>query len=148
MGSAAVMGVKTEKVSLPRVSTVFTAEVIALRLAARLIRSNSIDEKYLVCSDSLSALQEFKNVMTYDHLVHRVQLEFHEMIASGYDVTLTWVPSHVSNKNVDAEARRASLRPPEFITIPSSETGSRRYDDGLKNCGHNSGEEKAEISMS
>ena len=76
---------------LPRVSTVFTAEVIALRLA-RLIRRNSIDEKYLVCSDSLSALQEFKNVMTYDHLIHRMQLEFHEMVASGYDVTLTWVP--------------------------------------------------------
>ena len=34
-------------------------------------------------------------VMTYDHLVHRVQLEFHEMMASGYDVTLTWVLSHV-----------------------------------------------------
>ena len=76
LGSAAVMGVKREKVSLPRVSTVFTAEVIDLRLAARLIRSNSIDEKYLLCSDSLSALQEFKNVMTFDHLVHRVQLEF------------------------------------------------------------------------
>ena len=105
------MGVKREKVSLPRVSTVFTAEVIALRLAVRLIRSNSIDEKYLVCSD------QFKNVMTYDHLVHRLQLEFLEIIASG----LTWVSNHVGiegNANVDPEARRASLRPPEFIRIP------------------------------
>ena len=79
------MGVKREKVSLPRVSTVFTTEVLALRQTARLIRSYSIDEKYLVCSDSFSALQEFKNVMTYDHLVNRVQLKFHEMIASGYE---------------------------------------------------------------
>ena len=121
VGSAAIMGVNKETVSLPRVSTVFTAEVIALRLAARLVRNSSADEKYLVCSDSLSALQEMKNVLTYDHLVHRVQLEFHEIITSGYDVTLTWVPSHVGiqgNENVDAEARQASLRPPEFIPIP------------------------------
>ena len=27
--------------------------------------------------------------MTYDHLAHRLQLELHEMIASGYDVTKT-----------------------------------------------------------
>ena len=81
-----------------------------------------------MCSDSLSALQEFKNVMTYDHLFHSVQLEFHDMIASGYDVTLTWVPSHVGiegNENVYAEARRASLRPPEFIPT-LLETGSQR----------------------
>ena len=39
VGSAAIMGVKRETVSLPRVSTIFTAEVIALRLAAKLVRS-------------------------------------------------------------------------------------------------------------
>ena len=33
--------------------------------------------------------------MTYDHLVHRVQLDLHEIITSGYDVILTCVTSHV-----------------------------------------------------
>ena len=59
--------------------------------------------------------------MTSDHLVHRVQLEFHQIITSGYGVTLRGVPSHVGiqgNKIVDIEARRASSRPPEFIPIP------------------------------
>ena len=66
--------------------------------------------------------------MIYDHLVHRVLLEFHELIASGYDVTLTWVPSNVGiegNENADAEARRASLRPRNLFQS-LSETGSQR----------------------
>ena len=113
------MGTK-EKLSLPRVSTIFTAEVIALRLAVKLVRGGSLEDNYLICSDSLGALQELNNVMTYDHLVHRVQLEFHQVIASAYGVTLTWVPSHLGiqgNEIVDIEARRASSRPPEFIPI-------------------------------
>ena len=93
-GSAAIMGVKRETVSFPRVSTIFTAEMIALRLAVKLVRSGSLEDNYLIWSDLLSALQELNNVMTYDHLVHRVQLEFHQIITSGY-VTLMWVPSHV-----------------------------------------------------
>ena len=91
-------------------STIFTAEVMALRLAVKLIRNGSLEDKYLICSDSLNALQELNNVMTFDHLVHRVQLEFHQSITSGYGATLTWVPSHVriqGNEIVGIEARRA-----------------------------------------
>ena len=76
-------------------STIFTAEVIALRRSVKLVMSGSLEDNYLICLDSFSALQELSNVMTYDHLVHRVQLEFHQIITSGYGVTLTWVPSHV-----------------------------------------------------
>ena len=95
LGSAAIMGVKSETASLPRVSTIFTAEAIALRRSVKLVMSGSLEDNYLICSDSLSALQELNNVMTYDRLVHRVQLEFHQIIPSGYGVTLMWVPSHV-----------------------------------------------------
>ena len=68
----------------------------------------------------LSVLQELKHVITY-HPVHRVQLEFHQIITSGCDATLTWLSSHVGiqgNEIADIEARRASSRPPEFIPIP------------------------------
>ena len=40
--SAAVMGVERETVSLPLVSTIFTAEVIALRLAMKLGKKRHI----------------------------------------------------------------------------------------------------------
>ena len=58
--------------SLPHVATVFTAEVVGLKLAAKLIEGYSCTEKFLVCSDSLSVLQEMRNVLTNDHLVQRV----------------------------------------------------------------------------
>ena len=108
-------------VSLPLVSTVFTPEAMALSLAAKIVRKNLVCDKYLVCSDSLSVLQEMKNVMTYGHLVHRVQREFHNLITGGFDVSFAWVPSHVGvegNDRADAKAKRASQRAPEFIAIP------------------------------
>ena len=57
VGSAAVMDANRETVSLPLVSTVFTSEVMALRLAAKIVRKNLACDKYLICSDSLSMLQ-------------------------------------------------------------------------------------------
>ena len=44
-----------EKLSLPRVSTISTAEVIALRLAVKLVKSGSLEDNFLKRSDSLSA---------------------------------------------------------------------------------------------
>ena len=73
-----------------------------------------------MCSDSLSVLQEMETVMTNDHLVHRVQREFHDLITSGFDVSFPWVSSHVGvegNARADAETKRASQRAPEFIAI-------------------------------
>ena len=78
-------------------------------------------DKYLVCSDSLSVLQEMENVMTNDHLVHRVQREFHDLITGSFDISFAWVPSHVGvegNERADAEAKQESQRAPEFIPIP------------------------------
>ena len=46
VGSAAIMGTKRETVSLPRVSTIFTAKVIALRLAVKLVRGGSLEDNY------------------------------------------------------------------------------------------------------
>ena len=40
VGSSAVMDANRETVSLPLVSTVFTSEVMALRLAAKIVRKN------------------------------------------------------------------------------------------------------------
>ena len=65
-------------------------------------------------------------------------------------MTLTWVPSHVGiqgNQIVDIEARRASSRPPEFIPIPFR-NWYPEIEHGLKNCGVNNGEERAEIFTS
>ena len=96
--------------SLPHVATVFMAEVVGLKLAAKLIKGYSSAEKFLVCSDSLSVLQEIKNVLTNDHLVQRAQQQFHQIIERGYDVTLTWVPSYVGilgNESVYLEAKES-----------------------------------------
>ena len=106
--------------SLPHVAIVFTAEMVCLKLAAKLIEGYSSAEKFLVCSDALGVLQEMWNVLTSDHLVQRVQQQFHQIIKNGYDVTLTWVPSHVGilvNESVNLEAKKAAHKSPEFIAI-------------------------------
>ena len=62
-----------------------------------------------------------RNVLTKDHLVQRVQQQFHQIIENGYDVTLTWLPSHVGilgNESVNLEAKKAAHKSPEFILIP------------------------------
>ena len=112
------MDANREMVSLPLVSTVFTSEVMALRLVAKIVRKNLVSDKYRVCSDSLSVLQEMKNIIPNDH---RVQGEFHDLITGDFDVSLAWVPSHVGvegNERANAEAKRVSQRAPEFIPIP------------------------------
>ena len=43
------MDANRETVSLPLVSTVFTSEVMALRLASKIVRKNLVCDKYLVC---------------------------------------------------------------------------------------------------
>ena len=53
------------------VATVFTAEVVGLKLAAKLVEGHSNAEKFLVCSNSLNVLQKIRNVLTNDHLVQR-----------------------------------------------------------------------------
>ena len=50
VGSATVMDANRVTVSLPLVSTVFTSEVMAPRLAAKIVRKNLVCDKYLVCS--------------------------------------------------------------------------------------------------
>ena len=120
VGATAMLRQNKIFASLPHVATIFTAEVVGLKLAAKLIELYYSAEKFLVCSDSLSVLLEMRNVLTSDHLVQRVQQQFHQMIENGYDVTLTWVPSHVGilgNESVDSEAKKAH-KSPEFIPIP------------------------------
>ena len=90
-------------------------------MAAKLIEGCSSAEKFLVCSDSLSVMQEMRNVLTSDHLVQRVEQQFHQIIGNGYDVTLTWVPSHVGilgNKSVNLEVKKIAHKSPEFIPVP------------------------------
>ena len=66
-------------------------------------------------------LQEIENVMTNDHIAHRVQREFHNLITGGFDISFAWVPSHVGvegTERAEAEAKLASQRAPECIPIP------------------------------
>ena len=98
-------------------ATVFTEEVVGLKLAAKLIEGHFSAEKFLVCSDSLSVLQEMRKVLTNDHLVQRVQQQLHQIIENGYDATITWVPSHLDilgNESVDLEAKKAAHKSPVY----------------------------------
>lgn len=121
VGAAAVSGNVKKTESLPSMATVFTAEVRALHLAVAIINERDTVGNFLICTDSLSTIEAINDVRTNDHLVHRLQVQLSDVIKKGSVVTVCWIPSHVGisgNDRADLEAKRASLRPEEFIPIP------------------------------
>jgi hypothetical protein len=94
---------------LPDHSSIFTAELDALLLALRMVYQ-SRDTKFLIVSDSLSALQAFAS----RKLTHPVLADLHDLHSSmareGKDIVFMWAPSHVGirgNCAADARAKEA-----------------------------------------
>ena len=122
VGAAAVMGRYVKKASLPSVASIMTAELIAIRLALSIV-SESDHGKFIICSDSMSAINAVDNYLdnSDNALVSRIAFEMNDLISAGKKIAITWVPSHVGvvgNEKVDAAAKEAARRPEEFIPIP------------------------------
>ena len=108
---------------LPDTGSIYTAELQALLLSLKLMYQ-SHSKKFLVFSDSLSALQ----AIAHRNLNHPMLLDFfklHSMLCSdGYDITFVWIPSHIGirgNEIVDSIARRAVTEALSETHIPFSD---------------------------
>jgi len=120
VGAAAVSELKRSSSSLPSVASIFTAELVGLRLALNIVEELEICDS-LICSDSLSSLESLSNCNTRNELVRRLRIKLHEMTNKGFRVTLCWVPSHCGipgNELADQAAKNAATRPPEFVPVP------------------------------
>ena len=107
---------------LPDVSSIYTAELIAIYRALRII-SNSDIEKFVVCSDSLSSLKAIENKHMDNPMVLDVLITYAN-IPSDKEVVFCWVPSHVDivgNEKADTCAKKALQKEITDYTVPYSD---------------------------
>ena len=119
VGAVVVSQRQSNKITLPAMASIFTAELHALRLALWLIISLDI-RRTVVCTDSLSAVKTIMDVTTQNHLVQRIQQTIHQITLSGKEVTLLWMGHSgiTGNDRAEGEAKSAATLDPQFIHIP------------------------------
>ena len=123
VGSAAVSRDAVRQCRLPKWSTIFTAEIIAIGLALDIVEVSN-NNKYLILSDSLSSLQAINNTRWDNPLVLQVRERCHGLFMAGKTVDFAWVPSHVGivgNEKADVMANDALKLPMAEIKIPWSD---------------------------
>lgn len=135
VGSAAVSEYGSFQCALHPYSSVFTAELVAIKGALNLIRGIPRNApKIIVCSDSLSALQAIQDFASSDSMVRSIVNEIHILLTEGRHLTFCWVPAHVGiqgNERADALANRARRDLPEarlrrpYDVVPVLETRIR-----------------------
>ncbi|KAL7291201.1 hypothetical protein TKK_0015042 [Trichogramma kaykai] len=102
--------------TLSPLASIFSAECHAINDALDYITHLSDDRKYIIMSDSLSALMSLQS-SNISVKTNHVILDIRERFAalSHGSVSLAWIPSHVGiegNEAVDALARAATVSPP------------------------------------
>jgi ribonuclease HI len=93
---------------IPDISSVFTAELTAIYAAVKIARDSDI-EKFVICSDSKSALQALTNKRVEIPLVKDIVLTLATMDDSK-ELIFCWIPSHVNikgNETADSFAKKA-----------------------------------------
>ncbi len=109
-GAAVYTNVETYSCRLPDGATVFSAELKALLLALEHIRKSQND-KFIIFSDSLSALQALQGCDFRNSLLMFFLKEYKELTEDHQKtIILCWIPSHIGipgNEAADKAAKRA-----------------------------------------
>ena len=108
--AAAYTSEETYRCRLPDGSTVFSAELKALLLAFEHV-SCSVNEKFLIFSDSLSSLQALQGSGVDNPLLMHIHNEYQILTEDQHKtVVLCWIPSHIGipgNETADRAAKAA-----------------------------------------
>ena len=108
VGCAYVFGGRPCKVSLPSVSSVFTAELTAIFEALQCARTDG-RVHFLLCTDSMSSMQAIDSCFPRNPLVSRI----HDLLAglrdAGIRVTFLWLPSHMGIAGNELADRYATI---------------------------------------
>ena len=116
MGSAFVCASRTHSVRLPPESSIFTAELTAIREALK--HCFDLNETtYVICCDSRSSLAIIEHLYSKHSIVVKIQDLLIQLQTAHKTVSLCWVPSHVGvrgNEHAD-EAARAAISNQEIV---------------------------------
>lgn len=114
VGSAVFSKHRTCSLTLQPTSSVFTAEIMAIIEALKLIRDSDTNHS-VIFSDSLSAINFIKKKFNFDPYITEVYSLLHEIKSSNKTVVFIWIPSHIGiegNDKADALAKIATTQTP------------------------------------
>ena len=110
VGCACISGSLHENIRLPNGSTIFTAESKAIDMALDYVVNNSLENKFVIFSDSLSVLKSLNHTFSKNPKIQNV-IEKHHELSKTKGILFCWLPSHVGiqgNEAADVKAK-ASL---------------------------------------
>lgn len=121
---AVVSELTTIKHSIPPPSTIYSAELNAILCSLNFIKT-SPNRNFLICSDSLSALQSLTDPLSENPIIQKIQNKL-QSLSETKDITFLWTPGHVGikgNEKADEEANHARNLPPsnEYLHTTTDE---------------------------
>ena len=123
VGCAAVSSSRISQTSLPTNATVFTAELTAIKLAVEQIKfsDNNLNTKYVIYSDSKSAIEALKSYIQKNILVNQIKQAINKLYSRGFQIEVCWIPAHVGisgNEKADEKAKSAITCPINDVRLP------------------------------
>ena len=106
--------------SLPKFASVFTAELSAILASIKIIKKKR-SQKFIVYTDSRSAVEALKNYYPKNTLVQEIKYSLHRLCERGIEVEICWIPAHVGirgNEDADRAAKSATHMTRSGINIP------------------------------
>ena len=113
VGFAAICNQFKKSSSLPSITTVYTAELFAIKTALVSVKE-SMFNKVIIYSDSLSAIDAIKSFSSKHPLVLEIQVLIHKLKTRNISVAICWIPAHVGlkgNEEADRVAKEAVSKP-------------------------------------
>ena len=101
VGCTYISGNHHEKIRLPDGSSVFTAESKAIDMALDYVMNNSLENKFVIFSDSLSVLKSLNHTASKKTKIQNV-IEKHHELSETKEILFCWLPSHVGIKGNEA----------------------------------------------
>ena len=101
VGCAYISGSHHEKIRLPDGSSIFTAESKAIDMALDYVMNNSLENKFVIFSDSLSVLKSLNHTSSKNPKIQNVIEKNHEL-SKTKEILFCWLPSHVGIKGNEA----------------------------------------------
>ena len=118
-GCAAVLDDTISKQRIPNDASIFSAEIKGIDIALDLV-AESLNEKFIIFSDSLSVLISIKNRKQDNPLIIKL-LNKHNSLSNFKTIHYCWIPSHIGirgNEKADCAAKNALTQNIDDMKIP------------------------------